>query len=69
MRYEVTVGNVGTVYTGDDKKKALKDYAAYVSISIKGTGRAGGESVYLLDDGELAQEFIGSNDDGDNDDK
>lgn len=46
--YQVVVGNVGTVYDGSNKEKALKDFNAYVAISKSGKGRAGGEDVCII---------------------
>jgi hypothetical protein len=47
--YQVVVGNVGTVYDGANKRKAEKEFAAYVAISKTGNGRAGGEDVSLFE--------------------
>lgn len=63
MRHEwsVVVGNVGTVYHGTSEQAARDDYAEYVHISRRGCGRAAGESVTLLRDGEPVQEYDGVN--------
>jgi len=58
-QYQVIVGNVGTVYDGDDKQKACDDYLEYVHISKYGTGRAAGETVTMMVDDEPENEFIG----------
>lgn len=47
--YEVIVGNVGTVYSGNSQDMAHAVYLKYVAISNGGEGRAGGESVYLME--------------------
>lgn len=57
-KYEVIVGNIGTVYSGDNRNKAEKDYKDYVAQSKGGKGRAGGEDVILLIDGEPEKEYI-----------
>lgn len=55
--YEVLVGNIGTIYSGPDRKQALKDYGEYKRQSIKNYGRAAGEPVTLLQDGEPIMEL------------
>lgn len=57
-RYEVIVGNVGTVYSGDDTGRAYKTYWEYVSLSKTGHGRAGAEGVSLLVDNEPVHEYF-----------
>ena len=56
-RYEVAVGNVGTVHRGHDAKKAAELYDEWVEESKTGVGRASGEPVYLFDSGVLVQEY------------
>lgn len=51
-QFEVVVGNIGTVYRGPLLKQALEDYAEYKWQSVEGYGRAAGESVVILRDGE-----------------
>lgn len=58
-RYEVVVGNVGTVYTGTSRKDALDSYNEYVELSESGFGRAANEDVALMLDGEFEQEHLG----------
>jgi len=66
-RYEVIVGNVGTIFdeTGGARVKwnAKKAYLHYVEASLAGTGRAGGEGVVLMEDGEIIAEHFGENSD------
>ncbi len=66
-RYEVIVGNVGTIFdeTGGARVKwnAKKAYLHYVEASLAGTGRAGGEGVVLMEDGEIIAEHFGENND------
>lgn len=57
--YEVIVGNIGSVYSGDDYSEACRIYGEYCHLSSEGYGRADGESVFLLEDGEPAEEFVG----------
>lgn len=56
MIYEVVVGNLGTVYQGEDVVEAINCYIAYVRLSRAGTGRAGNEPVTLLRNGEIKKE-------------
>ena len=57
MKYEVIVGNVGTIYQGDNLASARKEYKAYVKISKEGYGRAGNEEVTLFDGGDILEEY------------
>jgi hypothetical protein len=58
--YEVVVGNVGSVYRGKSRVKALATYESYVTISREHeTARCYGEDVTLLVDGEIEQEHRG----------
>ncbi len=58
--YEVIVGNVGSVFYGRSRVKALANYEAYVEISKEHDGaRCYGEDVTLLVDGEIEQEHTG----------
>ncbi|QBQ74444.1 hypothetical protein BcepSauron_064 [Burkholderia phage BcepSauron] len=59
--YLVIVGNVGTVYEGDDRTAAYAAYDAWVITSDEGTGRAAGESVTLMKNGEPLAEHLGKN--------
>ena len=58
-QYKVIVGNVGTVYDGDNKQEAYKHYSEYVYLSKYDTGMAVGESVTIMDGGEVENEFTG----------
>ena len=58
-RFEVIVGNIGTVYDGDNRGLADQDFAAYVRLSKAGYGRASGEDVTLFVDGEPEMEHDG----------
>ena len=61
--YSVLVGNIGTVYSGTDRKKALRIFSEYVKQSgflPSGYGRVYGENVTLFADQEIEKEFFGS---------
>ncbi|HET9536988.1 MAG TPA: hypothetical protein VFP43_16890 [Mesorhizobium sp.] len=62
MRYQVVVGNIGTVYDGPSFLDASFHLAAYRLQSQSGRGRAGGETVTLLRDGEILEEYLGTQD-------
>jgi hypothetical protein len=58
--YEVIVGNVGSVYRGRSRVKALAIYESYVTISREhDMARCYGEDVTLMADGELESEHRG----------
>ena len=58
--YEVTVGNLGTVYRGDSKKKAQAEFKYWVGESQSDPGgSAGGEDVTYWEDNEPLIEFEG----------
>ena len=58
--YEVIVGNVGSVYSGHNLREAMKKYRTYIDTSKSGVGRAGGESVMLMKNGEPHKEYAGT---------
>lgn len=58
-RYQVVVGNIGTVYSGDDEGQAIKTYEEYVKQSEAGKGRASNEDVTLLCDDAPIREHTG----------
>ena len=59
-KYEVSVGNIGTVHQGRNLREARRVKAVYVAQSQTGRGRAGGEDVILWKDSEPMEEFTGS---------
>lgn len=61
-RWEVTVSNIGTVYSGSSAREALRTYNEYVVLSERGVGRAGGETVTRVCDDVVEDEHYGSND-------
>jgi hypothetical protein len=60
---EVAVGNVGTVYSGKNMRQARKIFREYKEISEIGSGRAGGEDVSLLCDGDEVEFHQGTQED------
>lgn len=56
--YEVIVGNIGQVYEGNKPIDARKVYGIYKRKSLSGDGRAAGEPVTVLKDGEIDLEYI-----------
>ncbi|MCP3678553.1 MAG: hypothetical protein GY721_13515 [Deltaproteobacteria bacterium] len=61
FKYQVIVGNVGTVYDGDGYHESLEIYSHYKKASKSGVGRASGEDVALVVDGDIRFETLGSN--------
>ena len=61
MRYEVIVGNVGTIYGGEEFAHASAVYRQGVQASKANYGRMAGEPVYLMQDGEPVDEYEGTN--------
>lgn len=55
--YQVIVGNIGTVYDGNNHLIALRTFLAYKRSSMIGTGKASGESVILMHKEEIEQEY------------
>lgn len=51
--YLVIVGNIGTVYEGDNYTLARETFQEYVNMSVSGHGRAANESVTLFANGEV----------------
>lgn len=64
--YVVNVGNIGNV-TCADMEEAQRLFDMYVEQSKADIGRAGGEDVYLLVDGDIVREYIGDLPDDDED--
>jgi hypothetical protein len=59
-KYEVLVGNIGSVINTDSLKEAQDAYDTYVEQSKQDRGRACGEDVCLMEDGEPIKEHSGS---------
>ena len=60
-QWQVIVGNIGTVFDGTREITARVEYKNYVTLSKSGNGRAGGESVTLMKNGEPVAEHPGTN--------
>ena len=60
MKYQVIVGNVGTVLDTDNGAQANVQFGQWRTASKEGWGRAGGEQVTLMKDGEPKREHAGS---------
>lgn len=60
MKYEVIVGNIGTVHAGNSIVEAKQRYAEYVEQSKSNVGRAAGEDVTIMQHDEPIIEFIGT---------
>jgi len=60
-KYEVIVGNIGSVHKGTDANEAGDIWKEYADQSANNVGRASGEDVTLLRDGEPLAEYFGTN--------
>lgn len=58
--YEVIVGNIGIVYSGDCGHKANVMWETYVKQSLEGSSRCSGENIFLMRNGEVVKEHRGS---------
>jgi len=58
-QFEVIVGNIGTVYSGDNEATAREAWRSYRADSISHYGRASGEPVTLFVDGNILDEYLG----------
>ena len=58
--FQVIVGNIGTVYSGNQFMVASCKYQSYVKASKSGVGRAAGESVVMMHHDEPRLEYIGT---------
>jgi len=56
-KYEVIVGNIGTVYDGNNPVEANTAYGEYKRQSATNYGRAAGESVAMFKDNDIAFEY------------
>ena len=56
-KHEIIVGNIGTVYSGNDESQATAKWNSYVLASREPQGRASGETVTWLEDGEIRCEI------------
>ena len=58
-KYEVYVGNIGTVLRTNSRKDAQYAFDTYVEASKSGSGRAAFEPVALLENGEMIKDYEG----------
>lgn len=58
--HEIIVGNIGTVYSGYDKRQAQETYNEYVRQSDANIGRAAGETVIWFNQHLIHKEHYGS---------
>jgi len=58
QEFSVLVGNVGSIAC-ENKIDAEKSFNEYVEMSKAKYGRASGEDVYLMEDGEPVKEYWG----------
>lgn len=56
--YEIIVGNIGQVHDCTNAKEALAVYTEYVNQSSASYGRAAGEDVTIMRDGEPWREYV-----------
>ena len=56
-RYEVLVGNIGTVYSGNDYIEALNCYSLYEERRLESSSRCYNESILLFVNGEIEKEI------------
>ena len=56
-KFEVIVGNIGTVYSGTDREAALAEFKECIELSKAKYGRFGSEQVTLWEDGEPIKEI------------
>ena len=59
-KIQVIVGNLGTVYSGDDMDAAQEVYDEYIRRSDEGIGRVADEDVAMMVDGSVQHEYFGS---------
>jgi len=59
-KYEVIVGNIGTVHTCNNPVDACRVYGDYKKQSEANIGRASGESVVVMEDHEFYMEYVGT---------
>ena len=59
--FELVVGNIGTVYSGNNIMVAEQKFFSYVKDSKANYGRAAGEPVVLFHRGQIRREYQGTN--------
>lgn len=58
--FDVTVGNIGLVYSGPSLFEADAAFSAYRRASIDNIGRAAGETVTMFKNSEILREHVGT---------
>lgn len=59
-KQQIIVGNIGTVYEGGSAEDAGRTYSSYVDMSRTNKGRAAGEDVTWMVDGEIHSDHAGT---------
>jgi hypothetical protein len=59
-KFQVIVGNIGTVYDGNNFTVASTTFNQYVKASKAQDGRASGESVVLMHNNKIRKEHEGA---------
>ena len=59
-KYQIIVGNVGTVCETDSFNLAFENYALYKRLSILGLGRSADETVTFFGDDEIIAQHLGA---------
>lgn len=57
MKWQIIVGNLGTVLDTDNGFKVNTEFAQWKGIVNNATGRAAGETVTIMRDGEVHREY------------
>jgi hypothetical protein len=60
MKYQLHVSNIGLVHETDDREDALIEYLSYVMEVDDDIGRASGETVTLMESGDILKEYYGT---------
>jgi hypothetical protein len=60
MKYQLYVSNIGLVKETNDREDAHIEYLSYVLGVDDDIGRASGETVTLMEDGEIVKEYYGT---------
>lgn len=60
--WEITVSNIGVVYRSENGAEAFREFGEWKRLSESDFGRASGESVSLLRDGEIYFDHAGVSD-------
>ena len=58
-KFEVVVGNIGIVYSGNNFMVASCEFNSYVEQAKGDTGCAAGETVTMFHNGKIRREWLG----------